>query len=159
MRVALSLLIVTLSGAATHQLVIAPYLANIRLNALEGATDKASASTDPYVASPMARENIQEARDLLRIERFNPNLYMLLADNERLIGRRASAAATYEEGLRCCPRPEIYLELGRMQYELGQHREGTANIARAVRFQEDLVEDIIDPVMRQAVEERVKTLQ
>lgn len=157
MKIAASVLIVAAAAFAAYALAIAPYAQNLDKLALERNTRGAELA-EPFVAARTARANILTARQMLQKNPADVDLYMMLASNQRIVGENQEALAAYDEALRVRPRPEIYLTLGQLQLEMGQRDAAIENMARAVRFEEGLAEEIEDPAVREAVEKRVAAM-
>ena len=157
MKIATSIVIVALAAFAAYTLVVTPDAQNLQKLSLELNTRGAELA-EPFVAARTARANITTAREMLQKNPADADLYMMLASNERIVGMKEEALAAYDNALRVLPRPEIYLTLGQLQLEMGQRDAAIENMARAVRFEEGLNEEIEDPATREAVEKRVAAM-
>src|SRR5689334_20326899 len=118
MKIAASVLIVALAAFAAYALVAAPYALNLEKLALERNTRGAELA-EPFVAARTARANIATARAMLQKNPADADLYMMLASNERIVGMNQEALAAYDDAIRVLPRPEFYLTLGQLQWQMG----------------------------------------
>lgn len=73
----------------------------------------------PPLSRIEARRQVEEIRSCVDRFPWIVNLYMVEAANLRMIGRDAEAISAYEAALRYDRRPEIYLNLGRVEANVG----------------------------------------
>ena len=157
MKIAASLVIVALAACAAMPLVVTPYAENVSKLSLDSNTRGAELA-DAYIAARTARANVVIATRLIEKNPADADLYLMLASNERIIGMNREAVAAYEDALRVHPRQEIYFDLGTLQLEMGERSAAIENLARAVRFDPAMAEEIADPATRSAVEQRVAAM-
>ena len=157
MKIAASLVIVALAACAAMPLVVTPYAENVSKLSLDSNTRGAELA-DAYIAARTARANVVIATRLIEKNPADADLYLMLASNERIIGMNREAVAAYEDALRVHPRQEIYFDLGTLQLEMGERSAAIENLARAVRFDPAMAEEIADPATRAAVEQRVAAM-
>ncbi|HUP59819.1 MAG TPA: hypothetical protein VNA69_05320 [Thermoanaerobaculia bacterium] len=112
------------------------------MQSIGGSTDAASKAPTEYHTTLQARANLSRIAALERPCRMDIRLLMMKAANERLLGRREEALATYRGILQFEPRPEVYLAGGRTLSEMGRFDEAIEWYLPAVRFNPALQLDI-----------------
>ena len=90
----------------------------------------------------MARQNLHELAAIEPERRLSPSWYMLYAENCTTLGRWHEAIDLYDRALRIDQRPEIYFNRGLVRLHLGDANAGIADMATAVRFNENLLDNI-----------------
>ena len=154
MKLVATAVIVLLAALAAYAIVVTPYAENVRKLTLDSNTRGAELA-DSFVAARTARANVNIAKEMIAKNPGDADLYLMLATNERILGMKAEAITAYEDALRVQPRQEIYFDLGTLQMELGERNAAIESLARAVRFDPGLAEEITDPTTRTAVERRI----
>lgn len=112
--------------------------------------------TSSVEAGRIAQNNIDV---LSRCMAQNPTdtTAMLLAVNLQRLGRNQEAVAVYEKALQYERRPELYLSLGTLQFELGQRDAALENLVRARMFNQ-FVDGDVPLMIRDEVRARATAL-
>jgi O-antigen ligase len=103
-----------------------------RLEARTGATYDAAADT--LRTAERARQNLAELQACREATPTDVGVYMLIAANDRLIGRMSDAVMMYRTALQYDRRPELYYNLGLTELEMRQRGPAVADLIIAVRF-------------------------
>ncbi|MEO8033369.1 MAG: hypothetical protein ABI837_02980 [Acidobacteriota bacterium] len=171
-RVTGILIVVVLTGLALRRYCVQPY----RCNAVKGRVEP---QIERIVGLPATIDGTVRIRsfsaELGRCLQHDPHDVGLLVDRAEcdvLLGRREEAVARYEEALRYNRRPEIYLSLGLIQYQLGQREAAMRAFGRAHAFAPFLVNydhtlpwsgervvDVAPPELGAAIEKESKRLR
>ena len=146
------------TAAAIYALVVVPNRLNIEERVISERT-KAIQNEDPMAIAPIAREHVRKLTQMLRWLPTDTDLHMLLAANYELLQLREEAKATYEQALAVDGRPEIYIELGRIQLALGNYDAAVTSFARAVRFQPNMIERVSGESLQEDVQRVVERMR
>ncbi len=151
LRIFLAAVVIAAGLAATWRWVIEPWRCNSQEPQLQQRTllayDAASSSLRRVM---LARDTMERIDGCMRCNPTAVNQYMIAAANYRLLGDKQSAERYYETALRYERRPELFLNLGIVQLELGKRTEARANLLRARVFNQFL-EYEIPPELRDEV--------
>lgn len=109
---------------------------NRRIGVGERSTQAALHIENGIGQARFARTELERTRRMLRLFPTNPDLYMIAAANLRILGRLEQAEQMYISAGRFARRPEIFLQLGHTQMELGKVDHAYRNYAIALRFSE-----------------------
>jgi hypothetical protein len=93
----------------------------------------------------VARDNLKRLEACQGCSSTDIAYLMVKAANEGAIQDLRAAEATYRQALALDRRPELYLNLGLMQLELGKTAEGTQSLLTACRFSFAVINDIPEP--------------
>ncbi len=88
------------------------------------------------------RDNVEILNRCIAQNPTDTTASMLLAANLRLLGHKQEAATVYAKALQYERRPELYLGLGILQFELGQRDAALENLVRARMFNQWLDVDV-----------------
>lgn len=136
-------------------LIWVPYQCDL-LEARLLARTQRTLQREQYLAARIARQTVDEVQPCLCATRESVNMYMIDAANERLLNRWGAAEHMYRQALEYDHRPEIYLNLGVVQFQQGHQREALQNLYLAGRFQRSLLYDgEIPPDVAAIVRQRV----
>lgn len=89
-----------------------------------------------------ARELVRQTLLAIRHCPSNVHLYMIAAANYQILDEYDAAAALYIRALAYDQRPELFLQLGLMQWNLHQFQAGYANLATAAEFNPELMAEV-----------------
>jgi Tfp pilus assembly protein PilF len=124
---------------------VVPYRCNATEKIVEQSTLALFEQRPSIQQFPTARDNLTAVRRCLEKDPSNVNLRMVGAANLRILRRLDEAAAEYQRALDFDRRPELYLNLGLVQLELGKQDEAMRNLVRAVHFNPTFIESIPQP--------------
>lgn len=130
--------------------VIAPWRCSLEKARIKSRTEQIEQSTDS-LARLLARQNIDRLRLCIDLAPDDIESLMLLAANLMFLGRNADAADAYRAALRYDHRPELYLSLGLLELEINEDRLALRDLTAACTFNPNLIDEIADPAVRQAV--------
>ena len=153
-KIVASIAVAALALFAAYALVARPYADNLQKLELDTNT-RGAIIAEPYRAALTARTNVITATRLLQRHPDDADLYIFLGRNQEVLEMDREAAETYARAIRVCPRSEIFLNLGLLQLKMGERSAAIETLARGVRFEPVLAEEIADPTVRAAVEARV----
>jgi hypothetical protein len=143
-RVVAVALILSGTIVAIRQYCIVPYQCNVTAKRVQVLTERLSGKSDLDVRID-ARENLDLLQPCQKCFAANVAYLMIKAANEGAIQRYAAAEATYRQALNVDRRPELYLNLGLTQLNLGHTAEGTQSLLTACRFSFAMIVDIPEP--------------
>jgi tetratricopeptide (TPR) repeat protein len=123
---------------------------NTRLSSLHAI------DTTPYRSALIARANLAALRHCQQRLKPDPGIAMIVALNERLVGRSEDAVATYRRAIQYDRRPELYLNLGVALLESNQRQAAIEPLTRAAVFSPSITADIPDGAMRALIEATVR---
>ncbi len=158
MKAILTLVVVVLTGMLLVSFCYEPYRCNQKIKAADRSTTRVLDITDRFYVARVARENIRSMEPCLTHNPSGIAAWMIAAANRRLIGQHDEAARLYEEALRYDRRPELYLQLGLTYLELHRTNEAVAALERAVRFDPETLDEVIDPDVRSRILARIAAL-
>lgn len=126
------------------------------LTDLTQRTALASETTDDYERVSRLRRNLEDLYANERQCRTDIRLYMLVAENEEMLGRDDDAIRTYEQALTIDRRPEIYTALGFALIRRGRIDDAVKMyvLAAHFRYPDDL--EIPSEVVARRVKETVR---
>lgn len=151
-RVILTALIIAAAAFAFQTSVAAPYRCNVLTAEIEQRTKSILVASEMRSA-PAARANVASMRQCIRVCPTDVNPYMLAAANLELLGRVDEAAEMYQAALPYHRRPELYLNLGIAQLQLGDRANAVDNLVRARVFNQ-WVDAEVPPIVREEVRRR-----
>jgi tetratricopeptide (TPR) repeat protein len=142
-----------------YALCIVPYEQNVMKKRLEKEFDRldAAAGSANFAIAPKIRDNIDQLRRALKFSPTDPDLFMELAAEYRLIGANDEAIATLRKMLQYHRRPEIYLNMADLQFDRRDFAGATESYAYAVAFAPEEI-NLVPNVLIPAVNERAKEL-
>ena len=132
---------VVAAAFALYRLCILPY----RASAVEVEVQRRSAfaeKAEPQRAAIVARENLVELDRVAGARRLEASWYMLYGGNSALLDRWPEAVDVYTRALGIDQRPEIYFNRGLSRLHVGQTDAGVADMAAAVRFNPQLLDQL-----------------
>lgn len=136
---------------AVYRLSWLPYQCEVA----QKRTEAAVIAITGMVATPrvveVARNSMDRMQRCIEICPADVGLYMALAANQQVMGLLPAAANTYITALRYDRRPEIYLNLGRVQLQLNAQDEAVRNLTKACLFNINYINEISDSDIRNAV--------
>ena len=121
------------AAEAAYLWCIVPYRCNLAMRIVSAQTENLAAA-GPMAASSRARRNLELLKGCFDADCPNPELAMLLADNNRILGLPGQAITILNKELRYEQRPEIYCLLGLSLLEAGREQEGIENLTRSVIY-------------------------
>lgn len=142
---AAAILIVTIIGGAliTWRVAWQPWQCNVMKKAIDARTSLVYEIADNrFRTSATAHENLAALEPCLAATPADVGTYMLVAANDRLLGRFDEAAAMYRRALQYDRRPELYYNLGLTELELRQRGPAVADLIIAVRFSRQYMADL-----------------
>lgn len=153
-RIFVSIAIVSLALIAFRALVMQPYHCNQLLKLAKARTNAAVAAQRPLNAV-LAGQNIDLLLNCADWCESSVDALMVIAANERLLGRYDRALHHYDRAMTIDVRPELLLNRALTQYEAGDRLHALDSLARAVQFNFQTLWSIPDPALRSEVRERV----
>src|SRR5712691_7179719 len=109
----------------------------------------AFSSSDPFNAARLAKRNLQQVEACIPHAPWMIDLYMTAAADYRVVGRADEAVKFYTGALKWDRRPELFLQLGLTELELG-HRAGALRaLQAAILFDPSMLEEVGDPALRE----------
>jgi tetratricopeptide (TPR) repeat protein len=154
-RIAAVVLAALLGVWALMRFVYVPHRCNAGITAAEVATSAAERTTSDYDRLVRARRNLELLAGLRESCPTEVRVPMLTGANLEFVGRPEDALASYKEALQIDHRPEIYVEVARMQLELGQVDEAVASYVTATRFSPLVLEGILSAETLRRVREQL----
>jgi tetratricopeptide (TPR) repeat protein len=133
-RVAVVLVAMALCGWLLLRWAYTPLRCNIDLTALTQRTGLASETSSDYERLSRLRRNLEDLAALEDRCRMDVRLYMLVGQNEEMLGRDEDAIRSYEQALTVDRRPEIYSAIGFALIRLGRVDEAVPMYVQAARF-------------------------
>ncbi len=127
---------------ALDQWCYVPYRCNAFKRSAESSMLAIQNVDAPMRRAMIARQNLDLSLSWLRRCPNDIDLYMIAAGSFRQLGRSGDAIPMYEAALLLDRRPEIYLNLGQSQAEANQDDDAIVNLARAVRFDPSLIDEV-----------------
>lgn len=140
-RIAASIAVVTAAVALVERCSYLPCRCNREEAYVRLRTEKII-DTPSVEAARMEQDNVDVLSRCIAQNPTDTTASMLLAANLRLLGRKQEAATVYAKALLYERRPEIYLGLGILQFELGQRDAALENLVRARMFNQWLDVDV-----------------
>lgn len=154
-RIAAVILAALVGAWAVMRFVYVPHRCNAGITAAEVATNATEQTASDYDRLLRARRNLELLAGLRESCPTEVRVPMLTAANLEFVGRPDDALASYQEALRIDHRPEIYVEIARMQLQLGQVDEAVASYVTATRFSPLVVESITSAEIQKRVREQL----
>lgn len=148
--------ILSAAAIALHRFCWMPVECNLEIARVEQMTARAVYRSRPSIAIVRARQNLEVLNRISERCAANVNVPMLQAANYGILGRHEDAIAAYEAALLVDRRPEIYLNLGLLELELGQREKALGHLATAVRFDRTMLGAIGDPLTIEEVRRKVE---
>ncbi|HEY0788859.1 MAG TPA: hypothetical protein VGE86_09465 [Thermoanaerobaculia bacterium] len=139
-----------IGAAGVYFLFAVPYTQNLAEKRVSLRTARGFQSTT-IVAVQSAKENLEELRRYRNSVTRDAEYYALIAANYRLLNAAVPAIEAYVKAVEIEERPELYLYLGTIEWQVGRREAAIAHLARAVRFSDKMLEEIGDPELRAAV--------
>jgi tetratricopeptide (TPR) repeat protein len=137
-----TLVIWSAAVAAIAAFVVRPQRCNVIEGEVQRSVDRVtSVPTDETVTVPIARQNIARLSPCMDCA-DGVNRAMVLAANYRLMGQYAKAIEIYRDALRYDHRPELYLNLGQAQLDMGDEEAGMRSVITACLGAPNLVEAV-----------------
>lgn len=153
-RVFVSIAIASLALIAIQVLVTRPYHCNQLLKVAKARTSTALEAQRPLNAV-LAGQNIDLLLKCSDWCESSVDALMVIAANERLLGRYERALQEYDRAMTIDVRPELLLNRALTQYEAGDRLNGLDSLVTAVQFNFQTLRSIPDPVLRSEVQARV----
>lgn len=153
-RLMVSFLIATFTIAGLREHVIKPYDCNQLLKLAKRNTAAAVRSPQP-AAARLAGRNLDLLAPCGRWCAGSVDALMVLAANERLVGRQRVALTLYHRASDLDRRPEILFNRGMTQYEAGNRDASVDAIVEAVEFNYTMLREVTDPSLQKEIRERV----
>ncbi|HEX8410542.1 MAG TPA: hypothetical protein VF883_16880 [Thermoanaerobaculia bacterium] len=154
-RIAAVVIAALLGVWALVRFVYVPHRCNAGITAAEVATAAAEQTAADYDRLLRARRNLEVLAGLRESCATEVRVPMLTGANLEFVGRAEDALASYKEALRVDQRPEIYVEVARMQLELGQVDEAVASYVTATRYSPLVLDGIASEEVRRRVREQL----
>ena len=154
-RRAIAFLTIALAVLALYFGCWLPYQCNRVKRALIAPTRAAYEARGFPRAQMIARTNLEAIERCAGLACRDVSSGMIKAANLRVLGRNREAANLYRELLSLQKRPEIYMNLGQTEVDMGNRGEAVRSFFMAARFNPWLIRDIEDGMARQAVFERI----
>ena len=125
-----------------------PYRCNNQIGSAVTLTEKVWLRSGQMSATIAARRLIAEMTDCLQ-SYPDVGAYMVAAANLRIVGRMDDALRLYRRALSLDRRPEIYLQIGNTQMEIGNHAEAVRYYTLAATFDPQYIYDrsVLPPEM------------
>jgi tetratricopeptide (TPR) repeat protein len=158
-RRVLSALAFAAALAGIYAWCVVPYHCNVAKRPLVGRTTAIANERVSDVARAYAREALVKLRPLQRACPRDIDLLMLEATNLAVMQHSDEAIAKYRDALAVEQRPEIYFELANVEYSAGHADDAVRDGALAVRFRPFLIAEFENPVLREAIVERVPAVR
>ncbi|MDQ3281938.1 MAG: tetratricopeptide repeat protein [Acidobacteriota bacterium] len=160
MRPAARVAIVAVAGIAAlvalYRWVYVPNSCNAQLTYVTNHSLSTDDVQDQLVAVRAAQENLAILATLAERCPTDVRVPMLQAFNQHVLGHREEAIASYRRALHFQNRPEIYVAIGDMYFELGRLDDALENYTHAVRYSTTAASMIVSDEMRQETMERVR---
>jgi tetratricopeptide (TPR) repeat protein len=148
-------LIATTALGGLYMFCWQPYLCNRVKRELIAPTQAAYESRGAPRAKMLARDNLQRIEKCRSFDFNDISVQMITAANLRVLGRNREAVDIYLQLLRIQKRPEIYMNLGQTEVDLGHQRLAVEAFFQAAIFNPWLIRDVEDGLSRQAVIARI----
>lgn len=140
-RIAASIAVVAAAVALVDRCTLLPCHCN-RVEAYVQFRTEGIIDTPSVNATSIARDNVDVLNRCIALNPTDTNASMLLAANLQRLGRKREAATVYAKALQYERRPELYLGLGTLQFELGQREAALENLVRARMFNQFVDVDV-----------------
>ena len=141
---------VVVTALLIERFCVIPFRCMHMIKVVEQRTETAMNRLDHLAAQGVARENLQLLDEVASGCRTDADLHLLLAFNDKLLGRQEEALQHLNDAISIDDRPEFYFDRGLMLIDLGRIDEAARELAIAVRFNPDLV-DRLDGEMKDIV--------
>jgi hypothetical protein len=151
LRIALAIAAAIVVVMVARVMLWIPLRCNERIMSLEDSSLAAFETSELSASMRIAQANIEECRRCLRYDRGNVRFLMVLAANQQALRRYDAAMVTYQEALKYDKRPELYLQLGLVEAQLGLVDLARAHIAAAARFKGEFLYAVTDGYLRDQV--------
>jgi tetratricopeptide (TPR) repeat protein len=145
LRITVTVIVVVGAIAAANRYCLEPYRCRATVERVAKMSQRLNVSSDLAVHI-QARDNLELLQKCESACSTNAEFYMLKAENETALERYDAALATYRRALEVDRRPELYLQAGLMQLQLGETREATETLLTACRFNYTMSGDLPDPL-------------
>ena len=142
LRTAASFLIAALTAFFMHAYVYQPYRCNRIAKVTKAMALAALDTSDPLRAARLARTAGAQAVECLEHEPAMIDLYMVAALSRRILSEREEAIAFYSQALQYDRRPEIYLQIGLTNLEMGRQAEAREPLRRAIAFDKTMADEV-----------------
>lgn len=162
LRAIVALLLVAAVTAVIAKAMIPRLQCNLAKGRMNRDVRAFARSGDEYARTRRSQENVETCRHYLTIFPEDPQLYMLLAANLRILGSLDEAVENFRHALTLSERPEIYAQIGELEIERGNIEAGRAAVTKAATFHMFYVETLDEPLRSEiykAVMARYERLQ
>jgi tetratricopeptide (TPR) repeat protein len=147
------------SAYAFHLFCVLPYRCNRIKNFQILPTEKAYAQIGTPEGSLQARRNLTALMVCMRPTCRDVSLDMIVAANNRVLGRYDEAIRLYRHALLLGRRPELYSNLAAAEAAAGDRAAAREDFLRAALFSPWSVQSIDDGKLRQEVVQQLLTLR
>lgn len=144
-RLAATLLILAGAAVAIGRVVVPRHRCNVLAKRIERQTKLALDMVSPLRAASLTRRNLDELEQCRASVPWDVQFPMLMAGNHWIRGDREAARNAYREALEIDRRPEIYLNLGLVELELGDPN-AEADLETACTFSPVLLYEVPEPL-------------
>jgi tetratricopeptide (TPR) repeat protein len=151
--------VAALAGYAVYGLAWRPFRCNVVTKRVQTMAEDIFELPTTMTVVMEARQGIAEMQRCIASCPTDVDAYMTVAAHDRVIGRLQHAAAMYSEALKYDRRPELFFNLGIVEYELNQSDAALGALTKACTFSIEYADDIPDPNLRQAVLSAVRAQQ
>lgn len=148
LRGAAALLVALVAGGALYFFCVLPYRCNVVKKAQLGATNFAFEHARTPTGRLAARRNVDAFAPCLNALCRDVSLDILVAANDRVLGRSDEAIRLYLDALRLDVRPEIYVNLAETELTLGNRKAAREHALRATLFNVGMLANIDDGLLR-----------
>jgi hypothetical protein len=145
LRIAATLLIAAAAGAAIHRVVVVRHRCNRELKGVERRMEIANHLTDSFRVASITRSNIDLLEPCAAAIPHQIDFPMLIGSNYWLRGDHPAARSAYRHALEVDRRPEIYLDLGLVELEMGDPR-APADLEAACLFNQFMIYAVPEPL-------------
>ena len=119
--------------AAIYYVCLVPLACNRDVLVIELLTQEALSAPQARAAT-IARDNIRDLQHLVAACRTDADLYLLMAFNANILGRRDEAISFINRALTVDQRPDLYFERGMLLLQSGSHDAALEQFTIAAEF-------------------------
>jgi len=154
-RIAAVGLAALLGAWALLRFVYVPCQCNAGVTAADLGSGLAEETAGDYDRLLRARRNLELLAGLRERCATDVRVPMLTGANLELLGRPDDALASYGDALKIDQRPEIYVEMARLQLQLGQTDAAVSSYVAAARFNPRLMDHFFEEDLRRRIMEQL----
>lgn len=127
---------------AVERWCVRPWKCNIEVKHIAAATEQLLPQRGNFEAVLQARTNVQRLRKCAVTPSLGVLAHTVAGANSIVADQLHTAAQEYEAALRIDRRPELYLLLGTVLFELGEHERAVRAVARCLWSNPNMIDQL-----------------